>query len=215
MSNKLTLDYFDAPWSETGFEEGPERCAFCGQESRQVRPLGELANPLPAGDPRFAAGNFGCFDCLRAGAFEIGHDVEDGRLAPDRIVPRSELRPSVVDNEALEHRRRREANEAMLARISGSARRELSRTPPFNAWQGAVWLIHCDDFMRFIGVWAHDDFVDHSPDGDAAAFFYAISDGVVEYEEQWGPDASEYADCSFYAFACRHCGAYRGYVDSP
>ncbi len=212
----LDLPYFQAPLDESIFEKMNKdqahiTCAFCGLHKPRMAELVYSPPLLPEREDLDDEAHV-CPDCLREKKYGFAQEVEWGVLNENGITPISDIYPYKKDYDSYAEL---EKNEQSMQAIPNDAIEALRHTPPFRAWQGPTWLIHCNDFMTYIGTWDHEDFVRHSPDGDAEALYLAISDAPVEYEEQWGPNKSEYAECSFYAFRCRHCGALRGYVDNP
>lgn len=138
--------------------------------------------------------------CLREGRFGFCHDTEAGIVAPRAPIAGAEYcKRGVPDS------------------FSQNAVEELLRTPPFPAWQPIRWLVHCDDFMVYIGEWEPDDFRRHAPGGDGRALFLEMSDwnSAEHARNQWpaGETFPEGWFIGYYAFRCRHCGKLRGYFD--
>ncbi len=203
----LALPYFAASIEETSLEDNGETCSFCGAagalDEYSVKEQIQGSAWVAAGQPR--EGQV-CLDCIRAGRVEYLHKVEWGELTATGVQGNSVRFPYILkghDKEAVA------AGERLLAKIPASAVKELRRTPPFRAWQGAEWLIHCDDFMCFIGVWGQDEFATHSKDPERL-YQEMLGDRLdLEYGELFGP----HSEVTLYAFRCRHCDRLRGYID--
>jgi uncharacterized protein CbrC (UPF0167 family) len=113
--------------------------------------------------------------------------------------------------------------------------RALSRTPHYVSCQQDTWMVHCNDFMDFLGWWQPDDFRQHATDGNGRKLYLemtAIGYGYrapglpltgeeIESSKRnialvWSvdaPDRGEWGGMLYYAFRCRHCGKLRGYYD--
>jgi len=146
-------------------------------------------------------GAYGCFACLRQGRFFFDYGTEIGHLTPagtKRFYPSQKKVP-------------KRFNRATFA--------ALLRTPQFTTWQGEEWLIHCDDFMIYLGEWKPGDFRQKAQDGDARKLFLEMTN--KELAHLWdaatpkgaGSPSDWYA--TYYAFKCLQCGALRGYWDCP
>ena len=209
--NRIELKYFKSRLGESNYEIPNEgmNCIICGEISSPVMEVDESLNIVSTIVELPIQGETVCLKCLYERKYSFEQQVEGGYLTKNGILTESEKYPSrYSDSDIL-------AKEKQLRNIEKSKIEELMHTPQFRAWQGAVWLVHCNDFMTFIGTWQHNDFVKHSPDGKAKEFYDQICDnGDDLYESQFGPEKSEYAGCTFYAFECLHCGTHRGYIDN-
>ncbi|WP_445456713.1 CbrC family protein [Flavobacterium sp. HNIBRBA15423] len=209
MSN-LDLKYIRIPFDQIPFELNSENtCFFCGkQDSPQLHD----AYTIIAQDSENAESV--CLKCLLEKKYAIEHKVEGGFLKKEGILLESEKDPDIKNSYC--YAEYILPIEKQLMAIDESKRQELMHTPPFSTFHGAVWLIHCNDFMTYIGNWEHEDFVEKSPNGNAQEYFDRILDnynGDDFYEEQFSPNKLEYAESLFYAFECQHCKIHRGYVE--
>lgn len=209
----MNLKYFNAPISETPFELRNEigACSICNKNKSHRL---ELDNSIEIISNTSEIINTVCIDCLTEQKYGFEHQVEGGFLTKEGILIESEkyeyLKNSSDYSSVLQPK------EQQLLAIEKSKVDDLIYTPPFNAFQGAIWLIHCNDFMKFIGTWEHNDFVKQSPNKNPKNFFNEIVDnwnGDDFYDEQFGINKSEYAESIFYAFECLHCKQKRGYVE--
>lgn len=147
----------------------------------------------------------GCMDCLQAGAFTFDHDTELGFLEKEGFT-----------RDFIQY-------EAPPPDFVPDACAELMKTPPFSAWQEALWLVHCKDFMRYKGIWTKADFIAANPQDPKKVF--AEMTHMARYTEPaeaiWerliaDPTTSDQRwDISYYVFECPHCGKKRGYFDFP
>lgn len=142
----------------------------------------------------------GCLDCLRQGRFYFWHDTEIGLLTPDK---------GLVSETRSQKKLARE-----FKRVNFAA---LLKTPQFVTWQGERWLVHCDDFMIYLGEWEPVDFGKNAPDGDGRKLFMQMVE--KELGDLWDrtipQGATEPAAWHFqiHAFRCAHCGTLRGHWD--
>lgn len=219
----LDLNYFKAPIADSYYEKYEAcKCSICGARDTLLHKADASIELIHNEDisPQYL-----CIECLRNKKYAFAQEVEGGFITKDGIVTQSEKykylkSSSTYTTETL-------PLEEKLLTIDKNKIEDLKYTPPFRAWQGAYWLTCCADFMTFIGTWVHDDFVKFSPDGNAKKFFQKICDKADEliydgdksgdgfYDAEFGPDCSEFAESTFYAFQCPHCKKYRGYVDNP
>lgn len=131
----------------------------------------------------------GCPDCLRNGTFVVWHYTELGEVFPEwsPLKPEGFQRPSMVSSAAVS---------------------DLLRTPGFNSWQDHYWLLHCNDFMVYVGEWGQKDFDNYAPDGAGEALFaQVVQDGGGGQGKEWGELMDR--DSGFHVFRCGHCGVMR------
>jgi uncharacterized protein CbrC (UPF0167 family) len=209
----ITRNYMKCTIDETYYEENvnENRCFFCGSSNS---PVAETESFQIIADNSDQVTHV-CLSCLFEKKYAIEKHVEGGYLTGDGILLESDKYE--YEKKASDYAANLQKKEEILKNLDDSKITELLHTPAFRAWQGDIWLVHCNDFMTFIGTWYHDDFVKNSPDGDAKKFFDTINDnynGDDFYDKQFGPNKSEYAEASFYAFQCLHCREFRGYCDS-
>ncbi len=219
----LKFRYFRALAEETDFEparEG-ETCMLCKEE---VSYLYTVDGGLAIISGHIKKWDTVCLSCLKRWSYAFEHQVEGGYITKNGIITESEKYPYLKETPS--YTKVLLPLEEQLLSMEDHKINGLKHTPPFRAWQGAVWLTCCNDFMTFIGTWHHEDFVEHAPDGDAKKLFNKICNdagaliydgdktGDRFYDEEFGPDCSEYAQSTFYAFECQHCHKLRGYVDN-
>ncbi len=189
--------YFAAPIEEIFDLCQTERaCSLCGGDG----PCFELrfATCLTVSD-RQKKDAVGCYVCLREGRFEFCHDTELGLVDENGLSDVCEDNMPPPDGFA----------EGALA--------ELRRTPQFISWQQACWLVHCNDFMEYLGIWEPDDFYENADDGDGRALFREMTDpgDWHIWDESLRADGErlESWDASYYVFRCLHCSKLRGNWD--
>jgi uncharacterized protein CbrC (UPF0167 family) len=147
---------------------------------------------------------YACEVCFRRGRMRVNHFTDAG------ILDEHGLRR--IDDHGL-------YQVASDHAFSAAAMDDLRRTPEFVTNQGSTWLVHCNDFMVYLGEWLSSDFVDHSPTGDGAALFKSMTEPRLSNADFWHElvEVGEYRlDCwnaNYYAFQCRHCQSLRGYWD--
>lgn len=141
----------------------------------------------------------GCFPCLRRGHFTFDHNTEIGLLTPQGMERLYGSEKGISDQ------------------FDRAAFAALLKTPRFTTWQEEEWLIHCNDFMIYLGEWKPQDFRRNAKDGDGRRLFLEMTDKAHLWDEATPGGAREPEDwyASYYAFKCRRCGALRGYWDCP
>lgn len=178
------------------FDNATARCSLC----RDAGPCFRLQNAACRELPEYQKDSrVGCFSCLHAGRLEFWHDTEIGLLDETGL------------NRVYKH------NNPPPDNFPDAALIELRRTPQFITWQQGLWLVHCNDFMTYVGNWRPKDFYANAPDGDGMALFLEMTD--KSYRHLW--DASlprtgkrvEHWHANYYAFRCLHCGKFRGNWD--
>jgi uncharacterized protein CbrC (UPF0167 family) len=183
---------------------------FCGTTSSPVTKI--EPNLTIISSETIEEGHNVCLSCLRDKKYGFEYEVEHAFLNKEGIILDDQ---SYAKNSDYYISEILPVQQQLLA-MKRSKQLELMHTPPFRAWQGSKWLVHCNDFMKYIGVWSHEDFVHHAPNGNAEDFYGQIylycGDGL--YESAFGPNKSEYAECTFYAFECLTCNEKRGYIDN-
>jgi uncharacterized protein CbrC (UPF0167 family) len=193
--------YHRGPLAEMcDLEPAPQACDLCG-ERRPCFRLGGATLTTPRTGPKLSVG---CVACLKSGRFYFGHDTEAGLTDGARL--------------------RREYDRHRRVAIPPQAVIELGRTPGYPTWQQSPWLVHCDDFMAYLGEWKPADFHRSAPEGDGRALFIAMTDGDNAREFWDGAtagsdglanDAPESWAVTYYAFRCLHCDVLRGNYDYP
>jgi len=84
-------------------------------------------------------------------------------------------------------------------------------------WQQELWLVHCNDFMTYLGTWEPADFYANAEAGDGRSLFFEMTE--PEYQHLWdasireGENRLESWQAEYYAFRCNHCGKLRGNWD--
>jgi len=210
----IKLKYFKASREESIFDEDEKYglCFFCKTDEFPQVELDESVEIITESKEEI---EIVCLDCLLKEKYAFKQIVEGGFLTKDGIVKESDKYEYLKDDS--NYLTDLLPLENQLLNMDKLKIKNLTHTPPFRTWQDATWLVHCKDFMTFIGTWEHEDFVKNSPDGNAKEFFDDILDnwnGDDFYDKQFGPDKSEYAESTFYAFQCQGCKKYRGFVDN-
>lgn len=208
----MKFTYFEGPQDEMGGFRGTEvPCDLCGKTTACFSlDFADCEELFPTGgrlssDQR--QGKLGCYDCLCIGRFEFSHTTEVGTLLSPRFLqqyPDLDLPLPPVE-------------------FPKSAITQLRRTPTYISWQGeesSPWLVHCGDFMVYLGSWQPADFLRNAPNGDGRALFIEMTD--PEQCELWDAAARDRGEehpsdwyAAYYAFRCRHCGKLRGQWDMP
>lgn len=211
--NEINMKYMKCSINKTYYEKNAKNdiCFFC--RSNEF-PVAEISGFNIIAENSEHATHV-CLNCLFEKRYAIEKQVEGGYLTKDKILLESDKYKYL--KESHDYKNVLYKKEEVLKNIDSSKIIELKHTPSFRVWQGDTWLIHCNDFMTFIGTWFHEDFVKYSPEHDPKKFYSMIDDNCMGdefYDEQFGPEKSEYAESTFYAFQCLHCNQYRGYCDN-
>ena len=193
----MNFKYFLGPPEDMGdLERDILPCSLCRQADRCFR-LEYALCPAQVGEQKKQG--FGCFSCLRAGRFEFWHDTEIGTLDENGLM------------NVYKH------NQPAPPNFPTNALADLRRTPQIVTWQQELWLVHCNDFMAYLGTWEPPDFYANAPDGDGRALFHQMTDD--DYSHLWDeslPDGAERLDswyATYYVFRCLSCGKLRGNWD--
>jgi uncharacterized protein CbrC (UPF0167 family) len=203
----VDFKYYQGPEEEIDCDrQGRVDCSLCGEpglcmslEARWVV-CPELGNRKDA--------SMGCFACLAAGRFEINHATELGQMKGGELYRLDFANPKRKKPEMI----RVEAPPDF--RVEALA--ELRRTPPYKTLQGEEWLIHCNDFMVYLGRWSRQMFFDQALDGDGHRLFVKMTSPKEAHAWEalyLTSDGSEAWEPQYYAFRCLHCGMLRGHCD--
>ena len=191
-----TFRYFQGPREDmVALCADEKKCTLCNSVGTCFRL--EHAICLTLSDTQ-KADAYGCLSCLKAGLLQFWHDTEIG----------------VLDNNGLT--RFYNHNKPRPLTFPRAAITELRRTPRIVTWQQELWLIHCNDFMAYIGTWEPKDFYDQAPDKDGRSLFLKMTD---EYNHLWdeslraGEEHLTAWHATYYTFRCLHCGELRGNWD--
>lgn len=189
--------YFRGPQHDmAALVDGDSTCSLCGQVGPCFRLEYALCSQLSKEQKQLA---LGCFSCLRKGHFEFWHDTEIG----------------VLDEKGLKHVYNH--NQSPPLDFPNTALAELRRTPQFITWQQELWLVHCSDFMAYVGTWEPKDFYANASDGDGRTLFHKMTD--QKHRHLWdvslrqGATQLESWHATYYAFRCLHCDKLRGNWD--
>jgi uncharacterized protein CbrC (UPF0167 family) len=180
----LGFRYFHAPASDIDGLVKRSTCPLC---KRRGPALALPSNPDSAAV---------CLPCLRDGRLAIAHDTEAGLLTTDPAVTLHDQGNDTDDDPP-----------------SAEACAELARTPPYATWQGEGWLVHCRDFMVYLGNWSARELRRHAKDDDQALdlvreMVEVFPDGFA-LDDSFGPDTETF----LHVFQCRHCGTARAQLD--
>ncbi len=195
----------------------PQPCTFCGQVAQCLRVESQSLQEACAEPTRF-----GCFECLRAGAFGFIHFTEAGFVDAGGLHLEQEDEPpprrvflGSADGTLSESPEPYLPPKKQPFEIRPEASQELFHTPNFATLQGWIpWLVHCHDFMQYLGTWEPSDFNQQAPDGQGRNLFLEMT-GWEDADWVWPPQATfpNGWDFGYYAFQCRHCGKLRGTYD--
>ena len=208
----ISFRYFEAPESEMiGLLREVERCGICGTEGRCF----DLQRALV---PSSVAASAGCLACLKAGRFGFFHITEIGYLDEGGLTwygdeePDVSARAFIVDSNGTAAPVPTTIDSSARVTVKSEAVDELRRTPAFPTWNEVAWLVHCSDFMVYLGTW-------QPPDVRAAAaarhqraceLFTEMTDTAGD--GIWSDDGQEWS-FAFHAFRCDSCSALRGAID--
>ena len=190
------LPYFDGP-SEDFFVE-PAKCSRCGKK----------CDCFYSRSTR----QYGCLSCLRECKFALAHDTEIGWLDGGVLT-------------AWDHHLEESVVVEPPPGFRAEALRDLQFAPWFKSHQESTYLVHCNDFMHYIGRWEPEDF-EREASYEPKALFLEIAEGdgelweaterqKAEFGDQWPYYlSSHWAYGSWvYVFECRKCGIRRCYWD--
>jgi len=192
------LQFIDVPLSQLSGYMGLTICSYC------------LLDKECVGTGYYEAGHETiCADCLSKGRSIYNHVTEIGYLDKDglRDFDANPISPGKIN-----------IPEASIV--------ELLKTPRIPIHQEEKWLIHCNDFMVYMGQWEFIDFYKKASDGNGRKLFQEMTG--KEYMHIWDDVAAtieahgfvltnypvfEKTDIGYYAFRCPHCGKLRGNLD--
>jgi uncharacterized protein CbrC (UPF0167 family) len=195
------LQFIDAPLSELSGYMGLTTCSYC------------LLDKECVGTGYYEADHGTiCADCLSKGKSIYSHVTEIGYLDKDGLKD-FDANPILVEN----------------IEIPATSISELLKTPRLPAYQEEKWLVHCNDFMVFIGHWEYIDFYKNSPNGNGKTLFQemtgqehmhlwnditlAIEANGITLDEIQDFAVFEKENISYHAFKCLHCEKLRGTWD--
>lgn len=209
---QMRFQYLDAPEVEIlDLLPGLNRCSFCGNDRR-------CFSLERATVPDDVHGPFGCEDCLRGGRFGFCHDTEVGYLTEEGLTSEIEhapLTPSRVFVAGVGG----ELSEKLLEpqplprpKLPPESLEGLRRTPRFSTWNEVTWLVHCADFMLYLGTWEPPKVASQAGEFGASpeSLFAEMVD--LEYRWLWRKDAREFG-FAFHVFRCTKCERLQGIPD--
>lgn len=178
----------------------PVREVAFGHDSTRCSWCGtETTECLPIPENRY-----GCLDCLAQGKFLCWHETEIGRVEAGKLWRFS--------MEELAYREIDSPPAAVLA---------LSRTPRFRCHQESTFLVHCQDFMRYVGRWRPEDFGSTNDASDARERYVEMAghpqlwDETMAERAKYGEDWPLFLQTGWaygsrcYVFQCQQCSAKR------
>jgi uncharacterized protein CbrC (UPF0167 family) len=191
--------YFLAPEAEVFGYSDKQPCIHCGQ----VAPATALKTDEPENPTEFC-----CLECLSAGRSLVEHETELGFAGESEF---SQFDLASLEMVAVE----------LPAAFSVESLSELSRTPDFKSHQGREYLVHCNDFMRYLGRWEPEDFADTIGESGRETYL-AMADGDPQLWDETEKEKKEagrrwplYRESRWafgswcYVFECLHCGKRR------
>jgi hypothetical protein len=92
------------------------------------------------------------------------------------------------------------------AKMSPETVAELTRTPNFITWQGAIWLFERSTPMVYVGEWNAPDFERHTPTGVSTESFF---DDVTRGSGLW----KHVNELCVYVFRSPSTGRFAAYCD--
>jgi predicted DNA-binding WGR domain protein len=223
----LNLPYFHAEVADVSCHSDNEvACSFCGNKDYCID-LSELyhheniyfrkyhfthTNQKEVDMHESVPDTFGCMDCLRAGKFELLHVLEE----ESKLLLKNALFIRDPYGTRESHPGDWDEFDQFVQEITSiplGNRNELMRTPVIWTTQSEDWLVHCNDFMQFVGIWRARDFVREGKEvglSPAQMFDKICFDWSGEYENfVVNTDAGELV----YVFKCRHCQLLRSNID--
>lgn len=84
----------------------------------------------------------------------------------------------------------------------------LKQTPPIPWVQFNDWQVCCDDYMKYIGEWEHENFVNESIDGDGINLLkHLLDEGTLSKVDDINVLWEDIGyDTVAYVFECPNCG---------
>jgi len=208
----VRFKYFEAPENEmTGLLEGIRECSICGESGRCFQL--DCADPESLPDACLKDG-VGCYTCLRKGRFEFFHTTEIGYLfasGPEYLGPELEEEEVTIVSPQGEPVGMDVAPPVERPTVPGHSAIELRRTPGFPTWNEVDWLVHCGDFMVFLGPWQPIDFNRQAENGLGKDVFLSSVDSC--HSDFWPADSSSNWEVCCFVFRCTKCGSLRAVVD--
>lgn len=200
----------------SGLLAGDETCGICGARRRCF----ELARAMRLRDVPEAA-TTGCVGCLSDGRFGFFHDTEAGYLdenglttyEPDEEEDAVERVFSVDPAGKVVGCAEQPRSKPVLPKVNDVALPGLRATPSFPTWNEVAWMVHCDDFMAYRGVWTSAQFNATARPSTGRELFVGMLDR--DYHFLWPEDATEprWGDVCIVVFECLACGLLRAAAD--
>ena len=157
--------------------------------------------PLVDGDEAYVS-----YEALRAGDAVITKDTDFGMISWEQLVDGWTHGIPGASYEGVETRTTDEG--WTQAKLPEETLAELTRTPDFITWQGAVWMFEGIRPMIYVGEWSRNDFESGAPEGATPEAFFreTVRDSN---DELW-----EYADgICIYVFRSPETGRHAAYYD--
>jgi hypothetical protein len=153
-------------------------------------------------------GKRGCLGCLHARRFSVYHGTERDYVLNQlmRDVDLSDLKPDEKGRTVIPDDRAPQMPAGF--RIPKEAESEFCHTPDFLSWQEPQWLVHCDDFMAYLGPIYPDEYKEYTSTESVTEFFNRCTDNQYpHYAPQ--KESDEYGMAHFHLFECLHCKTHR------
>lgn len=149
----MTFRYFRSRLRDIHSYSVDQKCAFCSRIRPSIR--------IPA-DRGSRGSRYCCLSCLAAGCSSIPQTTEIGFVEGGSLLRYDTQQLKTVEI-------------APPAGFRVAALAEIGHNPWFRAQQEAIYLVHCNDFMAYIGRWEPADFA--RGDADPRSFYIETADG--------------------------------------
>ena len=209
------------------FLENPQKCIFCEETSicisldndfvfTEWEQLDEkmdrdcVSYEAMEANRIFKENEYGCLDCLKNGVYRFAHYTELGSIRKNGFNQHVPGNPTLSEEIVFK-------TFPLPSGFSEGSIDQLSRTPPTPYWQEENWLIHCNDFMVFQGIWEPEDFEKNSNDGHGVTLFKEmVGDSWDTYigTDVDNPYLSDLLEgWLMRSFKCKHCTKLRAFGD--
>jgi uncharacterized protein CbrC (UPF0167 family) len=141
-----------------------------------------------------------CISCLLGYDLSFAHETERGFVTSNNYEPNLLYEYNIHDF------------------VTKESIDKILKTPEFSSLQGGKWLIHCNDFMEFQGIWDPVDFTNHSTEKNGRKLFLEMTSENKSHlwdNTELAKDEQIYtwSDVQYYSFQCLHCHTRRGNWD--
>ena len=199
----IKTKYYEAPISHTQDDPpycdftDPQECKFCRTETKYGYRI-DFKNECEED-------NWGCVNCLINKKFSIYKETDIGDIN--------------AEGEFFEYSSKKPYPEIKLQcpkNITEEQIKEIIHTPNISCLQDNVHPTHCKDFMKYIGRWSPENFVNNSLDGNGEKLFKQMLDNQ-DFDHLWrdtekennGTNKTDEFQWAYgalvYVYECIHC----------